>query len=62
MPIQRHFDEELSKLKQRILRMGGLVEEQLQESLKALVERDEPLAKQVIENDRRVNTLDVEVD
>jgi len=62
MAIQRHFDEELSKLKQRILRMGGLVEEQLQESLKALVERDEALAKQVIENDRRVNTLDVEVD
>ena len=60
--MQRHFDEELASLKQKILRMGALVEEQIQEALKALVERDEVLARQVIENDRRVNTLDVEID
>jgi len=60
--VQRHFDEELAGLKQKILRMGALVEEQIQEAMKALVERDEVLARQVIENDRRVNTLDVEID
>lgn len=60
--MQRHFDEELAGLRQKILRMGALVEEQIQEAMKALVERDEVLARQVIENDRRVNTLDVEID
>lgn len=60
--MQRHFDEELAELKQKILRMGALVEEQIQEAMKALVDRDEVLARQVIENDRRVNTLDVEID
>ena len=60
--VQRHFDEELVELKQTILRMGALVEEQIQQAMKALVERDEVLARQVIENDRRVNTMDVEVD
>jgi len=60
--MQRHFDEELAALKSKILRMGALVEEQLQEALRALVERNESLARQVIYNDRRVNTLDVEVD
>ena len=60
--MQRHFDEELAELKEKILRMGALVEEQIQQALKALVERDEILARQVIQNDRRVNTLDVEVD
>lgn len=60
--MERHFDEELAGLKEKILRMGALVEEQIRLALKALVDRDEDLARQVIENDRRVNTLDVEVD
>ena len=60
--MQRHFDEELAGLKAKILRMGALVEEQIQQSLKALVDRDEALAQRVIINDHRVNTLDVEVD
>ena len=60
--MQRHFDEELNDLKQKILQMGALVEDQVERAKKALIERDEVLAKQVIEDDRRVNTLDVEVD
>ena len=60
--MQRHFDEQLGDLKQKILRMGALVEEQIRQAMKALVERDETLARQVIDNDRKVNTLDVEVD
>ena len=60
--MQRHFDEELSDLKQKILHMGALVEDQVERAKKALIERNEVLAKQVIEDDRRVNTLDVEVD
>ena len=42
--------------------MGGLVEEQVQGALRALVERDSDLARKIIANDRQVNTLDVEVD
>ena len=58
----RHFDEELATLKSKLLQMGALVEEQIREALRALVDRDEDLAKKVIANDRRVNTLDVEID
>lgn len=60
--MQRHFDDELAALRGKLLQMGALVEEQIQEALRALVNRDEALARQVIENDRRVNTLDVEID
>lgn len=60
--MQRHFDEELTHLKEQILRMGGLVEQQVQGAIQALVERDSALARRIIENDRQVNTLDVEVD
>jgi phosphate transport system protein len=60
--MQRHFDEELKSLKEQILRMGGLVESQIQQALQALTDRDSALARRVIENDRSVNALDVEVD
>ena len=60
--MKRHFDDELADLKQRILRMGALVEGQIRQSLVALVDRDDSVANQVIQNDRQVNTMDVEID
>jgi phosphate transport system protein len=60
--MQRHFDEELTQLKEQILRMGSLVEQQVQGAIQALVDRDSALAGRVIQNDRQVNTMDVEVD
>ncbi|MEK6605056.1 MAG: phosphate signaling complex protein PhoU [Nitrospirota bacterium] len=60
--MHRHFDDELQSLKEQILRMGGLAEEQVQGALRALIERDSDLARKIIENDRQVNTLDVAID
>ena len=59
---QRHFDEELSDLKTKLLRMAGLAEDQIDKALTALVTRDSTLARQVIERDHQVNALDVEID
>jgi phosphate transport system protein len=56
------FDEELQHLKEKLLRMGSLVEDAVKNSITALVERDNALAQKVIDNDRQVNTLDVEID
>jgi phosphate transport system protein len=60
--MQRHFHEELEALKQTLLAMGGLVEDQIRRAMQALVERDDRLAQEVIDRDRQVNTYDVEVD
>jgi phosphate transport system protein len=60
--MQRHFHEELETLKQTLLAMGGLVEDQIRRVMRALVERDSELAQEVIERDREVNTYDVDVD
>jgi phosphate transport system protein len=60
--MQRHFDDELQQLKAKLLRMGGLAEEQIQNALRALITRDSDLAARVIEQDHRVNALDVEID
>lgn len=60
--MQRHFHEELEALKQTLLAMGGLVEDQIRRVMRALVERDDALAQEVIERDQQVNAYDVEVD
>jgi phosphate transport system protein len=60
--MARHFHEELDALKQTLLAMGGLVEDQIRRVMRALVERDDELARNVIERDRQVNAYDVEVD
>ena len=60
--MQRHFHEELEALKQTLLAMGGLVEDQIRRAMRALVERDNVLAQEVIDRDRQVNAYDVEVD
>jgi phosphate transport system protein len=58
----RHFHEELDALKQTLLAMGGLVEDQIRRVMQALLSRDDDLAREVIERDRQVNQYDVEVD
>ncbi|MEK7363048.1 MAG: phosphate signaling complex protein PhoU [candidate division NC10 bacterium] len=60
--MQRHFHEELEGLKQTLLAMGALVEDQIHRVMRALVERDDGLAQEVIDRDRQVNAYDVEVD
>ncbi|MCI0548067.1 MAG: phosphate signaling complex protein PhoU [Candidatus Rokubacteria bacterium] len=59
---QRHFHEELDALKQTILAMGALVEDQIRRVMHALINRDDALAREVIDRDRRVNAYDVEID
>lgn len=60
--MQRHFDQDLAHLKRQLLAMGSLVESQIEQALKALVDRDSDLAVTVIEQDHDVNALDVEID
>ncbi len=60
MPSQK--DQELEKIKETILAMGGFVEDAIRKSIKALVERDRDLAVQVIDNDAIVNNYDVEIE
>lgn len=56
------FEDELQDLKGKLLKMGSLVEDAIKYSIQALVERDNSLAHRIIDNDRLVNTLDVEID
>jgi len=56
------FDEELDALKERVLKLGSMVEMAIHNSVKSLAERDSDLARKVIERDHQINALDVEID
>ena len=58
----KRYGEELKKLREEILYMGGLVEDQIQKAVKSLVDRDSALAEIIIERDHEVNRLDVDID
>ena len=60
--ISQQFNEELEEVRSKVLQMGGVVEEQLNKAVKALITGSEELAAEVVQNDARVNALEVEID
>ncbi len=56
------FENELNELREKILKLGYMVENAIRDSVKALVERDSELAKEVIKRDHLINALDVKID
>jgi phosphate transport system protein len=60
--IERPFDEELKVLKEKLLEMAARAEEQIALAIRALKDREEKLACQVLDREEAVNLLDIEVD
>jgi phosphate transport system protein len=60
--ISKQYDHELLDIRNRVLTLGGLVEEQVESAVKALIEGDVGLAEQVIIDDYKVNSLEVAID
>jgi phosphate transport system protein len=60
--MERALDHHLDRIRQSLLRMGGLVEEMIADSQEALVERDSERAEQVIKTDKEVDLLEMEID
>jgi phosphate transport system protein len=61
-PNVPHFQEELDQLKSRLLEMGGLAEERVRSSVKALVDRDPALVAAILDGDAPINRLHIEID
>jgi phosphate transport system protein len=60
--MERQFDQELGALKEHLLRMAGFAEQSVAQSLKALVQRDNSLAKKVHADDAMLDRLEIEID
>ena len=60
--ISQKFNEELEDVRNRVLAMGGLVEQQIVDALKALTEGDSELGRAIEQHDYKVNQLEVSID
>lgn len=60
--MPRHFETELDQLRTTLIRMGSLVDEQIEFGVRAMLESNESLAAVVIERDKRVDAFDNEID
>ncbi len=58
----KQFDAELEAVRAQVLQMGGLVENQIRLAIEALTNDDVPLMHRVINDDHRVNAMEVQID
>src|SRR5882724_9933846 len=60
--MERHFDQDLQKLKETLLTMGSLAESMIHSAVKALVDRKVGLVEDVYRHEKEVNALQIEID
>jgi phosphate transport system protein len=60
--LSSQFDEDLNSLCAKLLQMGGLVEQQIDIAMRAFSEMNLDLCNQVVEREKTVNSLEVEID
>ena len=60
--ISKQFDTELEAIRANVLQMGGLVESQIKSAVESLLNSDVNLMTRVIEDDHRVNAMEVKID
>ena len=60
--ISQQYNAELEDIRNRVMSMGGLVEQQLNSAINALVNGDAELGEKVISGDYKVNALEVAID
>ena len=60
--ISQQYNAELEDIRNKVLTMGGLVEQQLVDAVKALVEGDSQLGETAVTMDFKVNALEVTID
>jgi phosphate transport system protein len=60
--ISTQYDEELEDIRQKLLAMGGLVEKQIDDGLRALLGGDSALGEAMVRRDVEVNAMEVDID
>jgi phosphate transport system protein len=60
--ISRRFNEDLERIRTRVLEMGGLVEEVLGKAITSVIEGDSSLGESIANDDLKVNAMEVAID
>lgn len=60
--MRQDFGDQLVELEQELLRMGALVEDQLRAAVRSLTERNSQAAREVIDDDDRVDAMEMDIE
>ncbi|MCK4606515.1 MAG: phosphate signaling complex protein PhoU [candidate division Zixibacteria bacterium] len=60
--MTKHFQNEIERLKKKILRLTAMVEDALQKAVRAATERNVELAAEVIDTDKAIDAFEIEVE
>ncbi|MGB7025183.1 MAG: phosphate signaling complex protein PhoU [Candidatus Acidiferrales bacterium] len=60
--MERHFEHDLEELKERLLWMAGLAERAVHQAVQAVFQKDEALATRVLEEEKAINEMQIEID
>ncbi|MFY9286578.1 MAG: phosphate signaling complex protein PhoU [Tissierellaceae bacterium] len=60
--MRSHFDNELEILNNELIKMGSLVESKIEDSIKALINRDTALAKEIMTRDDEVDDMEKSIE
>ena len=60
--MERRLDQDLDRVRQALLKMGGMVEGMVAKATQALLDRNNQLCTEVIEGDNQVDHLEIEID
>jgi phosphate transport system protein len=60
--MPKQFHKELEKIKKRILTLGGIVEDRVRMSIKAIETRDTGIAKTIINGDYEIDEMEVDIE
>src|SRR3569833_189623 len=60
--ISQQYNEELEDIRNKVLAMGGMVEQQLTDALSAVITGDGRLGEEVVTNDYKINAQDFAID
>ncbi|MDR4508232.1 MAG: phosphate signaling complex protein PhoU [Candidatus Brocadiaceae bacterium] len=60
--MERQFDQRLGALRKNLIQMASIVEEAISHAVKSLTERDSDMARLVLNNDKQVDMLELEID
>jgi phosphate transport system protein len=60
--METHFQQELQKLKEALLKMAALVEEAISTAVQSLVKRDPDLAKKTFAGEDQINRMEIDIE
>jgi phosphate transport system protein len=60
--MERRLDQDLDRVRQALLKMGGMVEGMVAKATQALLDRNNQLCAEVIEGDNQVDQMEIEID